>query len=79
MTKQRVFRRNHEVGIAALIEVPAVAIAFCFDDADLLEFLQAAAAASRLGVELAEAVDVTKRILRRIFDIRIVDLEFVQQ
>ena len=79
MAEQRIFGRYHQVGIAGLIEVPPVAVAFCLDDTDLLELLQTAAAAPSFRVVLAEAMNIAERVLLRILHVRIIDLEFMQQ
>ena len=47
VAEQRVVGRDHQVGVAGLVEVPPVAVALDLDDADLLELLQAPAAAAR--------------------------------
>src|SRR3546814_14216049 len=44
MTEQRVVRRDQQIGVGRLIEVPAVAVTLGLDDADLLELLQRPAA-----------------------------------
>ena len=47
MTEQRVVGRDHQIGVGALVEVPAVAVALGLDDADLLELLQRSVARLR--------------------------------
>jgi len=59
--------------------VPAVAVALRLDDADLLELLQAPAAATGFCVVLTQAVDVAERVLVRILDVGVVDLKLMQQ
>ena len=49
VAEQRVVGGDHEVGVAGLVEVPAVAVALHLDDGDLLELLERAAAAARVG------------------------------
>ena len=56
MAEERVVRRDDEVGIGRLVEVPAVAIALGLDDADLLEFLQRPVAGAGLGVMIGQRV-----------------------
>ena len=50
MAEQRIVGGDDEIGIAGLVEVPAVAVALGLDDADLLEFLQRPVAGARLSV-----------------------------
>jgi hypothetical protein len=79
MAKQRLLGRDHQVGIGRLVEVPAIAIAFGFDDADLLEILQAAHPEVRIGIQLRDHRQVAIRILGRITNVRVLrNLEFVQ-
>ena len=53
MAEKRVVRGDHEVGVGALVEVPAVAVALGLDDADLLELLQRPVSRRHVGVPLA--------------------------
>src|SRR3546814_15391677 len=64
MTEQRVVRRDQQIGVGRLIEVPAVAVTLGLDDADLLELLQRPAAGARLRVVVGQTVQEAVRILR---------------
>ena len=50
-----------------------------FQDADLLEFLERTIAGRRLCIVVGHAVEEAERVLRRIFDVGVIDPELVQQ
>ncbi len=64
VAEKRVVRGDHQVGVGALVEVPAVAVALGLDDADLLEVLQRPVARCRVGVPLAHRRAVAEGALR---------------
>ena len=69
VAEKRVVRGDHEVGVGALVEVPAVAVALGLDDADLLELLQRPVARRSVGVPLAHRRAVAEGAFRRIRDV----------
>ena len=78
MAEKRVVRGDDEVGVGALVEVPAVAVALGLDDADLLELLQRAVARRGVGVPLPHRRAMPEGALRWIRDVRIVHPKFGQ-
>src|SRR5439155_12280755 len=54
MAEQGVVRGDDQIGIAGLVEVPAITIALCLDDADLLEFLQRTVAGPGFRIVVGE-------------------------
>ncbi len=69
MAEQRVVRREDDVRVGRLVEVPAVAVAPDLEDADLLEALQAAHAGVGVGVELQVVGAVAVGVPRRVLDV----------
>src|SRR5271165_116377 len=58
MPEKRVVRRDHQIGVAGLIKVPAVAVALGLDDADLAKLLKRAISGARLRVEVGDGGQV---------------------
>src|ERR1700757_1135309 len=79
MPEKRIVRRDHQIGVAGLVEVPAIAIALGLDDADLAQLLQRPATGACLGVEIGDGGQIAIRTARRGLDVVIVDRELVQQ
>jgi hypothetical protein len=79
MAEQRVVGRDDEVGVAGLVEMPAIAIAFGLDDADLAELLQRPVTRTGLGVEVCDRRQIAVGAAGRVFHVVVVDREFVQQ
>ena len=59
MPEKRIVRRDHQIGVAGLVEVPAIAVALGFDDADLAKLLKRAVSGARLGVEVGDGGQIT--------------------
>src|SRR5271166_154453 len=79
VTEKGVVRRDHQIGIAGLVEVPSVAVALGLDDADLPQLLQRPVSGTGLGVEVGDGGQIAVRPARRVFDVVIVDRELMQQ
>src|SRR4029077_5004129 len=77
--EQGVVGRDDEVGVAGLVEVPAVAVALRLDDADLLELLEAGAAALRVGEPLGDLRAVAEVAPRRVLHVLALQTEVAQQ
>src|SRR5271165_6419301 len=58
MPEKRVVRRDHQIGVAGLIKVPAVAVALGLDDADHAKLLKRAISGARLRVEVGDGGQV---------------------
>lgn len=79
MAEQCVVGGDHQVGVAGLVEVPAVAVALGLDDADLPKLLQRPVSGARLGVEVGDGGQVAVGAAGRVLDVVVVDRELVQQ
>ena len=79
VAEQRVVGTDHQVGVGRLVEVPAVAIALHFDDADLLERLQRPRARARGAVVVGKLAEVAIAGNRRVLHVFVVDAEFIEQ
>jgi hypothetical protein len=78
MPEKRVVGGDHQVGVGALVEMPAVTVALGLDDADLLEFLQGSVARRGVGVPLPHRRAVAERLLRWIGDVLVGDTQLGQ-
>ena len=77
MAKKGFLRADDHIGIRGLIEMPAIAIALGFDDADFFEILQAAQAKGGIGVEMGDAGQIAVGVFGWVFDVFIfTDAEF---
>jgi hypothetical protein len=79
VAEQGVVRRDHQIGVAGLVEVPAVAVALGLDDADLPQLLQGPATGAGLRVEIRDGREIAVRAPRRVLDVVIVDRELMQK